>query len=227
MIRRPPRSTQSRSSAASDVYKRQVLPEDRPGLGADGLLEAYLTRAFRDGHDHGIDDRKAPDKQGDEGDAEDYRAEDRAYLRDLLLGLLRGCHLELPEVLLERRREGLRVDALLWRHHYLLGDACCLDERVLGQEYAKGVLIGNKSPAVGGAKRGLEDANHGERPALQGHCATDTCFQLGCQVGAQHHLPAVARRENAAFGGADLSHEAPVSYTHLRAHETRHDLVCR
>src|SRR5680860_1381867 len=27
MIRRPPRSTQSRSSAASDVYKRQPLPE--------------------------------------------------------------------------------------------------------------------------------------------------------------------------------------------------------
>eukprot|EP00826_Nyctotherus_ovalis_P050189 TRINITY_DN612_c0_g2_i8.p1 TRINITY_DN612_c0_g2~~TRINITY_DN612_c0_g2_i8.p1 ORF type:complete len:117 (-),score=49.59 TRINITY_DN612_c0_g2_i8:268-597(-) len=27
MIRRPPRSTQSRSSAASDVYKRQVLEE--------------------------------------------------------------------------------------------------------------------------------------------------------------------------------------------------------
>src|SRR5680860_1892885 len=27
MIRRPPRSTQSRSSAASDVYKRQVLTE--------------------------------------------------------------------------------------------------------------------------------------------------------------------------------------------------------
>src|SRR5680860_1918784 len=29
MIRRPPRSTQSRSSAASDVYKRQVV-EDKP-----------------------------------------------------------------------------------------------------------------------------------------------------------------------------------------------------
>src|SRR5450756_523847 len=27
MIRRPPRSTQSRSSAASDVYKRQVVPD--------------------------------------------------------------------------------------------------------------------------------------------------------------------------------------------------------
>src|SRR5450756_46712 len=30
MIRRPPRSTQSRSSAASDVYKRQVLSTSGP-----------------------------------------------------------------------------------------------------------------------------------------------------------------------------------------------------
>src|SRR5450756_53386 len=28
MIRRPPRTTQSRSSAASDVYKRQIPPND-------------------------------------------------------------------------------------------------------------------------------------------------------------------------------------------------------
>ena len=34
MIRRPPRSTQSRSSAASDVYKRQI--EDRDMIAADG-----------------------------------------------------------------------------------------------------------------------------------------------------------------------------------------------
>src|SRR5450756_3153138 len=33
MIRRPPRSTQSRSSAASDVYKRQYL-----GYGHDGVV---------------------------------------------------------------------------------------------------------------------------------------------------------------------------------------------
>src|SRR5450756_3151479 len=32
MIRRPPRSTQSRSSAASDVYKRQALIGDRADL---------------------------------------------------------------------------------------------------------------------------------------------------------------------------------------------------
>src|SRR5450756_1582309 len=44
MIRRPPRSTQSRSSAASDVYKRQALSErseskGRRKGGKGGLLE--------------------------------------------------------------------------------------------------------------------------------------------------------------------------------------------
>src|SRR5450756_3020639 len=37
MIRRPPRSTQSRSSAASDVYKRQNL-RDREGSVVDSML---------------------------------------------------------------------------------------------------------------------------------------------------------------------------------------------
>ena len=36
MIRRPPRSTQSRSSAASDVYKRQLLVD--AGQAADDLV---------------------------------------------------------------------------------------------------------------------------------------------------------------------------------------------
>src|SRR5680860_1920078 len=35
MIRRPPRSTQSRSSAASDVYKRQFLDREVIGLALD------------------------------------------------------------------------------------------------------------------------------------------------------------------------------------------------
>eukprot|EP00657_Telonema_sp_P-1_P008063 TRINITY_DN28611_c0_g1_i1.p1 TRINITY_DN28611_c0_g1~~TRINITY_DN28611_c0_g1_i1.p1 ORF type:complete len:110 (+),score=57.72 TRINITY_DN28611_c0_g1_i1:1-330(+) len=50
MIRRPPRSTQSRSSAASDVYKRQVLvrvceghrpqvPEEREEEAPEGWCE--------------------------------------------------------------------------------------------------------------------------------------------------------------------------------------------
>src|SRR5680860_1904204 len=43
MIRRPPRSTQSRSSAASDVYKRQVLFEDVPGLGKTLAARSLAT----------------------------------------------------------------------------------------------------------------------------------------------------------------------------------------
>src|SRR5450756_120560 len=42
MIRRPPRSTQSRSSAASDVYKRQSLTLLRREL-ASAALVAHLT----------------------------------------------------------------------------------------------------------------------------------------------------------------------------------------
>ena len=41
MIRRPPRSTQSRSSAASDVYKRQGL--DRPTATAFSFYLAIPT----------------------------------------------------------------------------------------------------------------------------------------------------------------------------------------
>nr|CUV43086.1 protein of unknown function [Ralstonia solanacearum] len=39
MIRRPPRSTPKPSSAASDVYKRQVLTTGRPLLGLTIGLE--------------------------------------------------------------------------------------------------------------------------------------------------------------------------------------------
>src|SRR5450759_5961134 len=52
----------------------------------------------------------------------------------------------------------------------------------------------------------------------------------------REQLPAVARQGIARFCdvfcetgvfSADHSRLIPVSYTHLRAHETRHDLVCR
>ena len=47
MIRRPPRSTQSRSSAASDVYKRQhVAPADGSGGGVGGSDPPYLTKVL-------------------------------------------------------------------------------------------------------------------------------------------------------------------------------------
>src|SRR5450756_1306338 len=45
MIRRPPRSTQSRSSAASDVYKRQVFYGINLGIrGVETWLKRWLVR---------------------------------------------------------------------------------------------------------------------------------------------------------------------------------------
>ena len=42
MIRRPPRSTLDRSSAASDVYKRQGSHRFHPGANFDDILDLYI-----------------------------------------------------------------------------------------------------------------------------------------------------------------------------------------
>src|SRR5680860_1927217 len=60
MIRRPPRSTQSRSSAASDVYKRQekipthwvsmikhTLSHLGPAVSAERMLRNYVNTLYR------------------------------------------------------------------------------------------------------------------------------------------------------------------------------------
>src|SRR5680860_1834632 len=54
MIRRPPRSTQSRSSAASDVYKRQVEPHARSrwtteerGCPSHGYLDHHPSHPLK------------------------------------------------------------------------------------------------------------------------------------------------------------------------------------
>ena len=69
MIRRPPRSTQSRSSAASDVYKRQVLRElkqQKPKLPVLILSmypeEHYAVRVLRAGASGYLTKSSAPDE---------------------------------------------------------------------------------------------------------------------------------------------------------------------
>src|SRR5450756_3133265 len=49
MIRRPPRSTQSRSSAASDVYKRQEqnVPYAEDGIKRKQRLQPWIAHAVR------------------------------------------------------------------------------------------------------------------------------------------------------------------------------------
>ena len=48
MIRRPPRSTQGYSSAASDVYKRQVLGVFGNGLGQEVVSPARLNKLVKE-----------------------------------------------------------------------------------------------------------------------------------------------------------------------------------
>src|SRR5680860_629799 len=65
MIRRPPRSTQSRSSAASDVYKRQVhplefrLPGERLQAKHSHYLSAFLLHLLQ-GNSGGISAKVSP-----------------------------------------------------------------------------------------------------------------------------------------------------------------------
>ena len=58
MIRRPPRSTQSRSSAASDVYKRQTDDVHRPqvavGVEAGGVHDHFRRVLDAVGGDHAV-----------------------------------------------------------------------------------------------------------------------------------------------------------------------------
>src|SRR5665809_165672 len=53
MIRRPPRSTQSRSSAASDVYKRQPVRGSRGLRGRRRQLQPRRPRRRGGAGDHG------------------------------------------------------------------------------------------------------------------------------------------------------------------------------
>ena len=61
MIRRPPRSTQSRSSAASDVYKRQPLPEEslKLALAGDAVLLGAVGGPKWEGLDYSVRPERA------------------------------------------------------------------------------------------------------------------------------------------------------------------------
>eukprot|EP00658_Telonema_sp_P-2_P084811 TRINITY_DN9518_c0_g1_i2.p1 TRINITY_DN9518_c0_g1~~TRINITY_DN9518_c0_g1_i2.p1 ORF type:complete len:153 (+),score=36.24 TRINITY_DN9518_c0_g1_i2:95-553(+) len=66
MIRRPPRSTLSSSSAASDVYKRQVSTQST-GERLEKMAEAmYSTTPLPD--DRRLDDAMEPEEPQEEGD---------------------------------------------------------------------------------------------------------------------------------------------------------------
>src|SRR5450756_1955886 len=171
MIRRPPRSTQSRSSAASDVYKRQPPPS-------------------RGGRKGGIG--RAPDHSG-----EPWRptAGSAAALAPSFRFDTTGA--TLPSV---PRRSGDpgpdETRTAVWpnpRDEGALGPPAKGDGRGRG-----GWIVG--SPPFGAAPHAL---------------------------GLRHGVPSAGNGTCPPRRGRRAGRVAPVSYTHLRAHETRHDLVCR
>ena len=96
MIRRPPRSTLDRSSAASDVYKRQeferiyvVVPASKRQLLSQELLYTALTRGKR--HCTLL-------VQRDAGALIDMRRRERCWLNKINSSLL-GWHLAPPQLL--------------------------------------------------------------------------------------------------------------------------------
>src|SRR5450756_2491556 len=139
MIRRPPRSTQSRSSAASDVYKRQ------------GLDTSVCVPLLRDRYQY----EKIITVTVDVGQPQE----------DLEKAEARGARLSDKHYTVDAKNEFVEVYLFP-----LIKANGSYEGYTLGQAIARPLI----------AKKVLE----------------------------------VADRE-------------PVSYTHLRAHETRHDLVCR
>src|SRR5450756_912292 len=183
MIRRPPRSTQSRSSAASDVYKRQCAhcpPWERLHRGSGCTLGARRPeRRVHPGVSH------CAIRLGTSSAAPASRA---------------------PRVTARKTRThsgaGTWVTAASWS----ASDVRPLRRRV---------------PASSRTVRGAASSQNQVRVYPTADWA----------VGAAHQVTAATPAPNTSSTHRPnrlrtLSSIA-VSYTHLRAHETRHDLVCR
>src|SRR5450756_2276213 len=169
MIRRPPRSTQSRSSAASDVYKRQTHYRanwpSRPSSNSSTSRPRRITIA------------------------KNFVIAEYSYILQFGLSALLGLYEDLSDFsCVEFSGKTFRYfvhnhnsSAQLFRGCYLTGDV--IHDLFFRRRLS--VLRNNN----GGGK-------------FTGVIVGKTCHARVEDVGA-------------------------VSYTHLRAHETRHDLVCR
>src|SRR5450756_1773078 len=261
MIRRPPRSTQSRSSAASDVYKRQAedpvplhpRPQKRPDarMGYWGLLPdvddplmaagRLVTLAGVVATDSGA--AVAPLWALPPQPATAIAALMHAAALVLALGFM-----------IRSARSG---DAAMRRPRWFLAaalGACALGyvvvagsipspsvgdviTRAWGPLAAYGFwLVPTRAGSVEGTARMLADGAVAASSlffaswlaVLQPLAATGRWSPLGQAVQLAYPVldvfVAAMVLSLLPRARADLR---PVSYTHLRAHETRHDLVCR
>src|SRR5450756_1826254 len=204
MIRRPPRSTQSRSSAASDVYKRQSF--DRAGLLRPRPPMRPVLHVF-----HPLSSCRHNDRS--------------VVVTARPLSVPTADRVTTDESSCKKPPYGLLRRTLdTGKHLY----ACSVEvrERSTAQSSCDNVLdlpLGEepweRSAFV------LRRVQHFARVHLavfDGHKHYFLAMpEVLCHITVFHH------DRDLHVSSVHLSFLAPVSYTHLRAHETRHDLVCR
>src|SRR5450756_875984 len=184
MIRRPPRSTQSRSSAASDVYKRQ--PDFVRWGTRLGCLEMLLggTTTFTDMYYFEDVVAEAAKEAGVRG-----------VLGETIIGF------PAPD-------NKTPADTLAYTERYLKRFQ---NDPLITAAVAPHALYTNSDETLKAA-RALANKYHAP---LVIHLS-ETKKENDDEMAKRHTTPTKT-----------LDDLGTVSYTHLRAHETRHDLVCR
>eukprot|EP00658_Telonema_sp_P-2_P050692 TRINITY_DN38710_c0_g1_i1.p1 TRINITY_DN38710_c0_g1~~TRINITY_DN38710_c0_g1_i1.p1 ORF type:complete len:273 (+),score=66.46 TRINITY_DN38710_c0_g1_i1:54-872(+) len=253
MIRRPPRSTLSSSSAASDVYKRQVREQIR---GDPRLLR------LMDWIENGL---SALDLDGSHTVEVWQYAFDR---RRELLRCTRGPYSEFMETQREpnppdlarvedgvRRKlgrggmNGQRLEAAVQgrMHQIRIRQAEAVEQRKERKARATASWIGSEDqmvletlsslfrPFKEYAKlQGGIASNDGTRTEnrVQGYAVSAAEIKLGMECRAWSNAVWLDTTQSKPTGEADIvlttmDASTAVSYTHLRAHETPEHLVCR
>src|SRR5450756_2962386 len=275
MIRRPPRSTQSRSSAASDVYKRQIqyVVEEAVRAGLDDVLMITgRSKRSLDDHFDAVPELEAIlEAKGDEVRLAQVRRStelaDVHFVRQgqpkglghavlcarrhvgnepfaVLLGddLIDERDPLLVEMMELQERTGGSVVALLEVEPEEIGAYGCAAVEPLGdtEDHVRvTALVEKPDPAHAPSNLAvigryvlhpavfavLEKTEPGRAGEIQLTDALATLATMPAESGGGVY--GVIFRGRRYDTGDPLDYIKAVSYTHLRAHETRHDLVCR
>src|SRR5450756_2296200 len=243
MIRRPPRSTQSRSSAASDVYKRQVTSDVSLRLlerndDGDAMLEfsrdPYTSEEFRS-----IARVQIPPyiKQfpRDPGAYQTVYAREPGsvaaptaglHFTSELLDNVRGLGVDIEHVTLD---DGLgtfqpvRVDTV--EDHHMHTERFTLPEKTARAVNAARVNHAAVTAIGTTVARTLESCINPDGTVRAGSGETSIFIYPPHEFHGFDHLVTNFHLPKSTL--LMLVGAYTVSYTHLRAHETRHDLVCR
>src|SRR5450756_859490 len=95
---------------------------------------------------------------------------------------------------------------------------------ILRSRISTGASSGKRPSSMTGSHR--PELGAVRRRVLEVHCRFDVCVERRAEVLMSEH-PLDLGRIGLRLPGESRSRLATVSYTHLRAHETRHDIVCR